>query len=109
VEKACQPIPTIHQPNENAGDVCGAIFLDDAFELFMELHLGKDEWNDLSSEERLLVMRHQWEDDIKRGFDTTVASTKWVVNLPGRSSRRLAFSWYDSHMQSLKTLDLTRV
>lgn len=89
--------------------MCGAIFLDDAFELFMELHLGKDEWNDLSSEERLLVMRHQWEDDIKRGFDTTVASTKWVVNMPGRSSRTLAFSWYDSQMQFRRNLVLIRV
>ncbi|KAH7385573.1 hypothetical protein DE146DRAFT_759800 [Phaeosphaeria sp. MPI-PUGE-AT-0046c] len=68
------------------GDLCGAVFIDDEFEGFLQSEVGRRKWASLNSDLRRRIMTSQWEHGIKRQFENTVASRKWVVDIFGVDS-----------------------
>lgn len=71
---------------EGKGDLCGAVFIDDEFEGFLKSEIGRREWMSLNGDLRRRIMTSQWEHGIKRQFDSTKASRKWVVDVTGVDS-----------------------
>ncbi|KAF2258543.1 hypothetical protein CC78DRAFT_621736 [Lojkania enalia] len=65
---------------EGNGDLCGAIFVDDAFERDLQIKVGQQNWATLSNDERTRVLDH-WERNIKRRFDPT-RTLRRVIDVP---------------------------
>lgn len=90
--KASQHILYLVQADIIQGDLCGAVFIDDEFEGFLKSEIGRREWMSLNGDLRRRIMTSQWEHGIKRQFDSTKASRKWVVDVTGVDS--FAFTRY---------------
>jgi hypothetical protein len=56
---------SITHVDQTIGDLCGAIFIDDEFERFLQSQVGLRNWIKLSAEEYTQVMEAQWEHGIK--------------------------------------------
>lgn len=59
--------------------MCGAIFVDGAFEAMLKTTLG-DKWQRLSDESKKVMMNKEWEFGIKRLFDDS--QKEWSVQIP---------------------------
>ncbi|KAH6629361.1 hypothetical protein C7974DRAFT_394309 [Boeremia exigua] len=68
---------------EGEGDLCGAVFIDDDFEQFLRLHIGRTIWQTLASDVIDRLMEFHWEHHIKRSFDTKNRLKKWPVDIAG--------------------------
>jgi len=67
----------------NSGGLCGAIFLDDAFEKQIRTLISADDYEDLGSRAKRKFM-HEWEIGIKRTFKMDEPEDeKWHVDIPG--------------------------
>lgn len=59
--------------------MCGAIFVDEAFEDMLRSTLG-EKWNRISAENRKKILHSEWEHGIKRQFNGS--NTVWNVTVP---------------------------
>lgn len=66
---------------EGSGGLCGAVFLDEDFEILMQQCLGDDFWNKIEPNSMRKLMHMDWENGIKRGFNG-VNKRQWMVTLP---------------------------
>lgn len=65
------------------GDLCGAIFLDAAFEKQIRTMISVDDYENLASRAKRKMM-NDWEHGIKRSFRIDAAEDeKWHVDIPG--------------------------
>ena len=62
------------------GGLCGAVFLDEDFEILLKQALGNEVWNKIEPNSLRRIMHNDWENGIKRGFDGRPRS--WLVTLP---------------------------
>ncbi len=79
---------------EGKGKMCGAIFVDEAFQSMLQTALG-DKWKRLSTAGRKTLMNNEWEFGIKRLFNGS--SQEWSVSVPVEafSKSRLRLHRYD--------------
>lgn len=71
--------------SEAAGDLYGAVFLDNAFERTVKEHIGEEAYEALSVRNKKKMMG-DWEHGIKRTFKHGHRAEKdWVVDIPGYS------------------------
>ena len=79
---------------EGQGRMCGAIFVDEAFETMLRATLG-DKWKRLSDESKKNMTNNEWEFGIKRLFDDS--DREWSVQVPieGRSHNRFKIHQFD--------------
>ena len=64
---------------EGKGKMCGAIFIDEAFEAQLKTALGS-KWERISVASRRALINNEWEHGIKRQFDD--ADQEWTVTIP---------------------------
>ena len=64
---------------EGKGKMCGAIFVDEAFENMLRCALG-DRWKRLSISSKKTLLNNEWEFGIKRLFDDS--NREWNVTVP---------------------------
>jgi hypothetical protein len=65
------------------GGLCGAIFLDVAFEKHIRTMISAEDYEKLSDRSKIKMM-HEWEYGAKRGFRVDAAEHgKWYVDIPG--------------------------
>ena len=69
----------VHECVEGKGKMCGAIFVDEAFENMLRLAFG-DKWKRLSVSSRKTLLNNEWEFGIKRLFDDS--NREWNVTVP---------------------------
>lgn len=70
---------TVQEYVEGKGKMCGAIFIDEAFEKMLRSTLG-DKWKRLSATSKKTMMNNEWEHGIKRLFDDS--TREWNVAVP---------------------------
>jgi hypothetical protein len=66
--------------NDIIGGLCGAVFLDEDFEILLKQALGNEVWNKIEPSSLRRIMNNDWENGIKRGFNGRPRS--WLVTLP---------------------------
>lgn len=64
---------------EGNGDLCGAIFLDEAFSAHLKVLVGTQIWNGMSTTDKKRMMTHEWELGIK---PCIAANTAGTLNIP---------------------------
>lgn len=80
-------VASVTLQNARLGDFCGAIFLDDRFEKFMNVHV---DWYNMDSYNRQEVMMSYWEHGKKRNFRPDLRRKRsWHVHADGK---RLVFN-----------------
>ncbi|KAK4198998.1 hypothetical protein QBC40DRAFT_282891, partial [Triangularia verruculosa] len=70
---------------EGTGALCGAIFLDQEFEMLVREHIDPKIWEQVPAEEIQEMMNQSWEHGIKQQFTLNHGSERlWKVRLPAR-------------------------
>lgn len=79
---------------EGKGKMCGAIFVDEAFESVMKIRLGS-KWDKMSITSRKSLINTEWEHGIKRQFDNE--EQDWTVTIAPEAfdSRRPRWKRFD--------------
>ncbi|KAK4199934.1 hypothetical protein QBC40DRAFT_307057 [Triangularia verruculosa] len=72
--------PTVKECVKGQGDLCGAIFVDDAFTKLLKHKLGPWQWGRLTDESRRRIQHDEWEHGIKSQFDGSWK--EWRINIP---------------------------
>ncbi|KAF9873766.1 hypothetical protein CkaCkLH20_08876 [Colletotrichum karsti] len=62
------------------GDLCGAVFLDEAFVELLKLKVTPAAWDNMSKEQAARVLHIDWENGIKKNFEGQ--DKRWNVSLP---------------------------
>ncbi|KAI0401998.1 hypothetical protein F4802DRAFT_618248 [Xylaria palmicola] len=70
---------------EGDGALCGATFVDSAFETFIEQRVGRKSWKLMKDTDIKKWMNNEWEHGIKKDFDGSQA--KYCIDLPKRNKR----------------------
>lgn len=76
----------------NQGDLCGAVFLDEAFENYLRVQYGDHRWKALTFDERHRVIQSHWERNAKQLFDPDRRTGTYAIDFP--EQRSLALSKY---------------
>ncbi|KAL2811642.1 hypothetical protein BDW59DRAFT_177072 [Aspergillus cavernicola] len=74
----------LHEAAVGTGGLCGAIFIDQAFEAMCKARLGR-RWSSLSSIDIKKMMETQWEYNIKPRFTPSTSGAGGIVAIPGCS------------------------
>ncbi|KAI0858320.1 actin-like ATPase domain-containing protein [Xylaria cubensis] len=70
---------------EGDGALCGATFVDSAFEALMEQRVGRKSWKCMEVSAIKKMMNNEWEHGIKKDFDGS--QEKYCIDLPKRNKR----------------------
>jgi hypothetical protein len=68
----------------STGDLCGAIFVDQAFKKLVRLKFG-GKWAKISPKSVERLMNDDWEHGIKRDFKDKDKDAKWSVQIPSET------------------------
>jgi hypothetical protein len=66
---------------EGKGKLCGAVFVDEAFQGLIKSRIGQQKWEKLSRASKVKLMNDEWEFGIKRAFDGEPKKS-WTCQLP---------------------------
>ncbi|KAI1735230.1 hypothetical protein F4680DRAFT_453138 [Xylaria scruposa] len=70
---------------EGDGALCGATFVDTAFETHMKRRVGPKSWDDMEVSAVRKMMNNEWEHGIKKDFDGS--QEKYCIDLPKKNKR----------------------
>lgn len=80
----CDPKRNVVDCNRLLGDLCGGIFVDEAFESVCKNRLGRG-WDRLSKVGIREVMKGEWEHAIKPQFKVSNSKREYIVSIPAEA------------------------
>ncbi|EFX01732.1 hsp70 family chaperone [Grosmannia clavigera kw1407] len=76
----------MHEAVEGSGDLCGGIFIDEAFEKLCKSRLG-NRWNNLSTAGIREIITGEWETAIKPQYKPKARKSEYIVRIPAEAFR----------------------
>ncbi|KAF2735587.1 hypothetical protein EJ04DRAFT_511695 [Polyplosphaeria fusca] len=76
--KSIRPLQ-VHESVGGKGDLCGSVFIDEAFERDLKVRIGNLNWPKLTSQHRRRIMERQW-DVVKKQFNPSIRQRPFIID-----------------------------